>query len=549
MAESNPVLDLIVQAGKNAVQSAASVAAAENAVATETKKLVAGAIETNKQIAANQQIITSAQRGGELAAQEQMLSIISGSKGIETLGALLNKSTQVASEVVARTDVVRKEQETRLIDDPLTWIKAQLDWDKNQEKLAGSVDQLRIVSSAAQQVANQISTVGQVSKATARTITQASMQAEIDNVALMASQQQRELLLKGLAANVQGVRAAAEADDKVLDVATRVGTFARQEQQFQLALEQEERLREQFSWSKGEKEDQKTFEDRTIAAINAGEAARGLPPSSPQEIRDVIRLNKGLSAEYAELYQNGRIALQSGQALISTNPGKVAAILQASPELVASLDENQKKVAGILKEAYAVLGDKTVRAKEGLDDDKSGAKAQRVVSAKVQELVTRQLNFIGNNPDNPFFVGDLSSYIGSSQNPGIAAFQSYPLTQKVLNPAIAANVALSDPAVPFKLALEAVRKGEISTAQAAADFSNIYRRVSAVHRQAADFRKFAISLPPEGSQYKVKIDGEVVDITNYQAVATLMSKSLRTAEINKKLNERQIPAGFLGRLN
>jgi hypothetical protein len=57
--------------------------------------------------------------------------------------------------------------------------------------------------------------------------------------------------------------------------------------------------------------------------------------------------------------------------------------------------------------------------------------------------------------------------------------------------------------------------------------------MSAVHRASADFRKFAISLPPGGSQYKVKIDGEVVDVTDYQAVATAMARSLRSAELQR----------------
>lgn len=550
MAESNPVLDIIVNAGKNAVASARQVAVAEQAAAAETQKIVGEAIATNKQIAGNQQIVTAAQRGGELAAQEQMLALISGAQGIETLGALLKKSTQTANEVVALTEAVRKEQDVRLVDDPLTWIKAQVDWNKNQDKLLNATDQLRIVSSAAQQVAGQVTQVGQISKATARTITQASAQAEIDNVALIALQQQRELQLKGLAANIQGVRAAAEADDKTLTIANQVGTFARMEQQFQLALEEFNQRKTEFEWRKSEKEDQRGFEERTIAAYNAGRVARGQQPVSALEVRDMLKLGGNqVKGEMAEVIELGRIALQTGQALIATDPGKVAGLLKNSPELVASLDETQKKVAGVLLEAYKVLGDKAVRAKEGLDDDKNGAKAQRVVGKKAQELVNAQLQFVGNNPDNIFFIGDLTSFIGSAQSPGIAAFQSYPLTQKVLNPAIKAGVALSDPTVPFKLTLEAIKRGEISTAQAAADFSNIYRRASMVHRAAADFRKFAITLPPEGSQYKVKLDGEVVDVTNYQQVATVMSKALRTAEINKKLNDKQIPVGFLGRMN
>lgn len=555
MAESNPILEIVQRAATNAAQSAASVAAREQAASAEGQRIIGEAIATNKTIAANQQIVTGAQRAGELAAQTQMLDIISGAKGFETLGNLLKKSTTVATEVAAQTDVVRKEQETRLIDDPLTWIKAQFDWDNNQKKLEGAVGQLQVVSQAAQQVAGQISQVGIQSKATAQVLTQAGIKAELDNIVLTAEQQQRQLALEGLKYNVIGVKAAAEADDKILGISTQVGTFERMEAQFQQGLLEEARRREQFDWQKEqqraaaeEKLDAKQFEDRTIAYINAGESARGLTPSSPQQIRDMIKLNKGLSAEYTELYRNGEIAARTGQAIISTSPGKVSSILAADPTLIGQFDENQKKVAEVLMEARKVLGDKAVRQREGLDDDKTGAKAERVVSAQVTKILEGQLRFVGNNPDNVFFIGDPASYIGGPGAPGIAAFQIYPLVQKVFNPAIAANVSLTDVSVPWKLSLEAIKKGEISTAQAAADFQNIYRRMSAVHRASADFRKFAISLPADGAQYKVKINGEIVDVTDYQSVATAMSKQLRIEAMNEKLNARNVPAGFLGRM-
>lgn len=550
MAESNPILEIVQRAATNAAQSAASVAAREQAAAAEGQRIIGEALATNKTIAANQQIVTGAQRAGELAAQTQMLDIISGAKGFETLGNLLKKSTTVAAEVATQTDVVRKEQETRLIDDPLTWIKAQFDWDNNQKKLEGAVGQLQVVSQATQQVAGQISQVGIQSKATAKVITQAGIKAELDNIALTAEQQQRQLALENLKYNVMGVKAAAEADDKILSISTQVGTFKRMEAQFQQGLVEEQRRREQFDWQKEqqkavaeEKLDAKQFEDRTIAYINAGESARGLTPSSPQQIRDMIKLNKGLSAEYTELYRNGEIAARTGQAIISTSPGKVSNILAADPTLIGQFDESQKKVAEVLMEARKVLKDNAVRQKEGLDDDKTGAKAERVVSAQVAQLLTRQLNFVGNNPDNVFFIGDPASYIGRPGAPGISTFQKYPLVQKVFNPAIAANVSLTDVSVPWKLSLEAIKKGEISTAQAAADFQNIYRRMSAVHRASADFRKFAVSLPAEGSQYKVKIDGNVVDVTDYQAVATAMAQQLRREALNKTPS----PAGFIGR--
>ena len=555
MAQPNPVLELISRLAEQSVQSARSVAAAETASAAEGKKLTQQAIDLTGKIGANEAITDQARRAGELQQQELISTAVTGARATDVLADTLAQMTAVQNSLSNNLNAIRALQEENTGFNPIKLISTAIQSIPYRRGVAVDSEQLQALSAGANQIASTITSVGAAAQAEAKKLSLAGQQAATDNIALTAQRQQALLALEGLRFNTQGVRAAAEADDKTLQVATQLGTFQRMEEQFQLALEQEARQREMFNWQKeketairNERLDEKAFEDRTIQYINLGEAARGLPASSPQEIRDMIRLNKGLSTEYAELYQNGRIAATTGQAVISTSPAKVASILAGSPELVASLDEQQKKVASLLLEATKVLGDKAVRQKEGLDDDKGGVKAQRIVGAQIQELVRRQLSFVGNNPDNPFYVGDLTSYIGSAASPGVAVFQKYPLVEKVLNPAIAANSPRADSSAVFKMALGSVQRGEITSVQAAADLTNIYRRASAIHRQGSDFRKFAISLPPDGGQYKVKIEGEIVDLTDFNQVARLMAKSLQTAEINKKLNERQIPAGFLGRL-
>jgi hypothetical protein len=550
MAEPNPVIELIRGLTGNAVQSTGSLAAARTRAATQTTDLISEQVDLVRDVAAAKQIQVSAERSAQMAAQDQAIQIISGNRGMETLSKLLGETTRVADEVVGLTQTVRKEQETRLIDDPLTWIKAQVDWDNNQEKLQGAVSQLQVVQAAAQSVASQIGQVGEKSKALARTITQVGIQAENDQIRLTAEGQRANLAIEGIKLNLGGVEAAANADDRMLQLATSIYGVERAEAQFQLGLEAAERDRARDTAARRKDEDERQYNERVVATIQAGQRSRGVLPESAQAIKDKIRAMGGvIKDDYKDLYDKGEIYLRSGQAILGYSPGESAAILSKDPTLLENLDANQRKVADVLAEATKVLGDKAVRTKEGLDDDKTGAKARRVVAEQTNQLIQQQLAFVGNNPDNPFYVGDLSAYIGSSKAPGVSTFQNYPITKLVLNPAIESGVSLADPSVVYKLALGAVKEGKITSIQAAADLTNIYTRAGAINRAATDWRRFGISLPPNAGQYKVKINGEVVNLTDFPSVANAMARQLRIDAFNEKLSQRNVPAGFLGRMN
>lgn len=540
----SPVLNQILVKADEARKNSLALRDREVANALAAEEIISAAIVDVQKIGQAKTVEATARATGEMVAQDQARSIISQAQGFETLAGLLEKSTAVAKEVAVRTDVVRKEKETRLIDDPLTWIKSAVDWDNNEKKLIGAVDQLQTIHGAAQSIGNQIGVIGTQSRANAKVITDASIQAQADRLEAEASLQAAQLRLDGLKYNTQGVQAVAAASDRDLKLATDVANFGRAEAQYQLALEEEARRREQFNWQReqarairDEKISEKQFEERTVQYIQLGEAARGITPSSPQMIKDMIKLNKGLTQEYIDLYKNGEIASRTGQGIIAETPAKVLSILSRDPTLIAQLPEQQKKVAEILLNAQAVLGDKSVRAKEGLDDDKTGTKSSRVVTQAVQTQIQRALAYVGNNPDNVFYIGDPSSYIGSKESPGVSAFQRYPLTGIVFNPAIEAGIPLSDPTIPWKLTLEAVKAGKINSSQAAADFSQIYKRMSALHRAGVDFKKFAIALPPDGASYRVKIGGEIVDVTDFPAVARAMNAELARQAVRARYDQ------------
>jgi hypothetical protein len=218
-------------------------------------------------------------------------------------------------------------------------------------------------------------------------------------------------------------------------------------------------------------------------------------------------------------------------------------VLASNPQLVGSLDEQQKKVANLILEARKVL--KLPENEMQLRDDKDGKKAQAIINKEVERLVGASLRYVGNNPDNPFFIGEPSSYIGTSAQPGVTSFQKLGIVQKVFGPAIEAGTSLSDPNVSYQLTLAAIKRGDLTTAQAAKEYSSVYQRMAALQRAGADFRKFAIALPADGSRYVVKIGGETVDVTNFQALATVMNRDLARSAFSDYRTGKRINPGLL----
>ena len=551
MSESSfNLLEFIRQQTQAARESTASLAATEQKSAKASEETLKVMATRAEDIGANQRIVTGAAQTGNLIAQQQAADAVTSAGGYEALYANIAQLADRQNSLRKNLAQVRKANE----ENPgiMPWNAIARVVDGGQARRAAQVDLTEMQSLAAgnKEITSAISTVGNIARANARTITAASAVASADLVAQESAQQADKLRLEGLKYNVATAQAAAQADDKMLELAYKEANFGRSEAQFQLALEEEQRRRSDAAFNRSiredalkDKQDERATLETALFHINLGRVPRNQAAITMQELRDEIKLNGGkLGKEYAELRENGKIAAATGQGLIATTPAEVSSLLSRDPALYASLDANQKKVADLVMEAQSVLGLPT--SKVALADDKTGAKAKKMVTEQTQALVTQQLRYVGNNPDNIFYIGEPASYIGTATQPGVGAFQKYPLVQKVFNPAIAAGTSLSDPSVSYGLTMEAVKRGDISSSQAAADYSGIYRRMAALQRAGADFKKFAIALPPDGAKYFVKVDGQLIDATDFQSVAMAMNRSLASQQLMKERTQGGVIPGI-----
>lgn len=533
MPEQTNLLELIRQqapAVLKAVQNAGAVAV-DNSMKAEA--VVAGIEARQEQNGRDQALVTTTANIGTMQAQQASRKALDAAGGLDALYATISTLRGEQERLAPELEKLREERIAATGFSPLQSIKFHMDWNGTQAKVASSVEKIKAISSTGQEIEQRVNAAGIIAKNTAETMTVASVEASSRMAASEWQTRAAQARLDGLKYNTQSMEAIAGAEDKKLEILSRAQNVERGEQQFQLALREESRRQEQFAWQKEaaliartEKLDDKAIDDNLLYKINLAKGARGDAPISGLEARQAIQLLKSNSPDMVDLYRKGTTIAATGLSFIGYSPADSAKVIAGNPQILQNLPPERKKALELVVAAQKELA--LARGIKGSDlaDDKDGSKAAAFINAAVNAKVATFSSNVGNNFDNPFHLGDLTSYIGTAKDPGVSAFQTYPSVLKVLNPAITGGMSLSDPNVVVGLVQAAVRKGDLTSSQAAADVSNIYRRANLLHRSAVGFETLGISLPAAGAGYVAKINGENVDVTNFQAVATAMNMQL-----------------------
>jgi len=553
MAEQVNLLELIRQQTPRVVQAVqnAGAVAVDNSMKAEA--IVGSVDKLYQQAAQDQALIVRTAQTGQLQAQQASQKALEAAGGMDALYATISTLRTEQERLAPALEQLREENIAASGFSPIEWIKQAFDVNGTQAKVSSSVQAIKTVSAAGQEIEQRVNAAGTIAKNTAETMTTASIDAAARMAATEWQARAAQARLEALKYNSATMDAIAGAEDKTLEVLMRAQNVERSEQQYQLALEEAQRQRDQFEWRKEEaayqradREEKVVIDNDIVMKINAGRASRGQEPIGPTEAKQMISMFKSNNPEMLDLYKKGELALQTGISFIGYSPADTARVIASNPQILQSLPDVRKKALGLVVEAQAALAE--ARGKDvRLQDDKDGSKAASFVNDYVKRKVGEYSANVGNNFDNPFHVGDLSSFIGSPASPGVAIFQTYPSVQKVLNPAIAANVSLSDPNSVVGMIRAAVKKGDISSSQAAADISNIYRRANLIHRKAVGFETIGVATPAAGKGYMARVDGQLVDVTDFPAVARLMNRSM-AAEIRGRMEKMPAigPAGFAG---
>jgi hypothetical protein len=509
MATSSNLLDVISSAVTEFVGKSKQVEADTTKTLEAAKQLSAEQVQILNQVSVDQGAIIRQQQIAELEAQNQRrANVIAINSDPSTSGGLINQLlTTIGTKVKSTQETLQKynkEQSTEFLSDPIGWIKAGFDWDGTKEKLQAEVGDLKTAEAGLQTVNNAIQQTARTTETTKELVTKATIDLAVNIAASESQLKAKAVAIEGLRFNLAQSKAVIDGSSERLTALYNQNAAVNQEENQKIALanlaisqSREARDATQTLVMNEARAAGKRVDDVTLGYINTSRASQGLPPLGADEFQAQKQL--GATKDLGYHLQNGQRIAITGQSMVGASPAESAEFLVSMPHNFAA---GRKEVAALIVSAYDALGKEK---NPSLADTKENQGARATyVNAKVSEELARQSQSITPDVSNLRHLGDLSSYIGSAESPGIRSLQSLPITQKLLAPAIGAKANLSDPKIVLGMTTDAIRKGVVTSDEAIKGLSEVYRRANELHLAHRGFIGFGIVLPAAGKNYQIQ---------------------------------------------
>jgi hypothetical protein len=510
-----------------ASQNGANAAAAFSEASAATLRATADAQATViRETMLAQQKVEQAKRTAALAA---------GYDPATGAGPLLDRITalnQKGSEVIDLNKKLRAERSVKIWENPMAWLQANFLSD-TQEQVVLAAQELQTESAVLNDLNNAVQQTSRTAEATAQTITAAKIEASEKVAATEAQLKAYQAEQEGIRFRTAAVTARAELSNANLNALHTLRGAQLAEQNYQLNLQQEARMREQFNWQKEykriqdeEKKTEKDLEGYVAETINYGNKLLGRPELTGMDMKAMVQLfKKGGSEELARIYQIGlSYRMNPKNPIIGTDP---TSAYDNIVSLQGSVTESQKAVLEVMRDVRDTLPRTAFDPKTGKVDSKAYNKA-------VQDTFAAQFQAIRPGSGNAFDVGDVTPYVQASPE-----LQSLPFAQKILLPAITAKQPLQDPKILIDMGIEAAKRGELSVPEVISGVINTYQRANAINQAGRGFVSFGIVPPQGGLAYNARLGfGQNVNLADPVAVGRYIS-----IELAKSMSGKFNPGG------
>jgi hypothetical protein len=412
------------------------------------------------------------------------------------------------------------------------WIsaRASVGWDK--QRLEGQVTEAKILSGQLTEMNTAIQQSAQTYRTLREPITAGLINEQAKIVAAEANEKVAELAAKGFQYNMLASSQIVNASKDQMNALFHLKSAKNADVQLELSIHNSRRSDEQFDWNKEQravereaKKEGKTVDAKTLEYINLSEKQTDVPLTTAEDFNYQMKIDKkNPNMEYH--LQNGRRIAGSGIPSVGASP------LQ-SLENVKNYD---LKVPEIQQETVKLIQEmeKLVQKEAKPVDAEAWKKAPRLYEDAVTKRVQTEMKteYARVRPGSVLDVGDLRSYIGTTAEKGIRDLFSLPLSQKVLLPLADAGQPLNDMKQIFALTTAAIRRGDITSSEAASGLSQIMKKASSLnilHRGLNG--KYGFIVPENGSKYNVQLSGflnsQTIDMNSAVSLNAYFSRTLR----------------------
>ncbi len=495
-------------------------------------------------------IIDQAGKDAEAVARQQGLALLNVQKenvkaasaaGVtETSNALLDLlavQRQANERLIARTAKIRELRgatpgEVGI----LSWVGRNFQAAFQEKAMEGEAKEVQAVSNALVTTNNALQQTFDTNKGKAEVLTMETVAAQARIAAADAKVRAEQAVIEGLGYNIQGV---SEAKNIILEQLNLIYN-ARQAvsgiKAEQRAEEDQQMERQRFEWQKEMaslqkealeaekkgKEEAKVLDDATVANVELGRATLHLPRMTEDEKALILRQVRSGSLKGDVLLHHhlGLKSRQNGGRQVFGNSPSAAAEVVFNPELDVKVAEAQIETKNLLAEAYKAI---PLQVK----NSKDGAAVSRELDKQAALLVAQQFGdekgvdgagYVGS--ESAFNVGDIGDLRAGYLD--AVAVKDLPIVTKLLKPLAANKVAMKDPRAVLDLVRAAVKKGELTSTQAADGLANVYRVANWMHQEQRNFAGYGLKLPNNGAQYIVKIGSKKLDLTKPEQVQRML---------------------------
>lgn len=515
--------------------------------AEETKKLRTKQAEASDRQAA---IIDQASKDAEAVARQQGLAALAvqqeNLKAASAVGVteasnalldLLAAQKQANDRLLTRTAKIRELRGAMPGKVGLaSWIGRNFQAAFQEKALEGEVKEVAAISTAITNTHRALQETFVTNKGKAEVLTAETIAAQARIAAADAKVRSEQAVIEGIGYNIQSLAEARNSTIEQLNVKYGArqavsGIKAEQRAEESQALE-----RERFNWQKEEakirqdllaaekkdKQEAKQLSEDFVATVNMGRATLKLPALDAVQQRELLNQFKTgqVRKDISLHYELGIKSRQNGGKQVLGNSPAAAAALVFDPELDVQISAAQEETKNILATAIQAI---PVQVKNSKDK----AAINRSLNDNVKQIVAEQFGtkegvagkgYIG--IDSPFSVGDLGAPESGYLSAPVLA--NMPLVTKVLQPLATAGTKLQDPKAVLEIARAAIRKGEITSSQAAEGLSRVYQVANLMNQAQRNFAGYGIQLPNGGAQYVVRVGGEKIDLTKPEHIQRIL---------------------------
>jgi len=508
------------------------------------------------QIGSNAFIIEATKQNAELRVQDAKIKAANNlGTNYQKQGEVLSSlSETIASEYLEKDSAlkaIKEKQSVSFFDDPLAFIVNRFTINDDIRRHNAASDRLSAAEDQMQKLNTLTQSTAQTQAMLAEGITQASIKASTDNIALQAQAQANLQKIQGDVYNADGIKAALNANREKLQTVFSVFGAEKAEQQAEMALKQLEWQREKFAWEKEERVKGKQTDEYWLGQINKGiTIATGgtgelLQPGSVKagQVLSLLKSNNPLGKEFQDYYM---IAEQTGAAgirMLAPTPAKAIELLNSN--IPVKLSPAQDSVRKLLDEAVT-----KVASNPNIDLKNVDART-KALNSQVEALVAGQsTKIVPGDKDNIFNIPSVQQLVSESPT-----LQKLPVVQKVIVPLLSTGADLSDPNKVFQATMVAMKEGKITYPQAL-EITTLYQ--TGVATNLASRQLTSLGIKPKYS-YNVAVatdEGamfggtEVLDLTKPDVVGRAfnkaMSRSMFRDAINDAYNPFEAGANFVG---